>query len=125
MTGNTYRMGETVCIEAELEGISTSISEVKIGIISTTTGAEVVEETQMEEIGNQKYRYFFDTRLGYSEMSGYSGISAYNTASGIVYSGYTVTSGYSSAISGLYTATITGRDSQDHIGTESFKIRIA
>ena len=127
MTGQTFRMGETVVIEAELESISSSISDVNIEIRNSVTNSVAVSGTVMEELGNQKYRYYFDTRLGYSGTSGWSSYSAWaNPIQGgpIIYSGWSGTCGYSSSVSGLYTATITGRDSNDHIGTESFKVRI-
>jgi hypothetical protein len=127
MTGETFRLGETVLIECELESINSSISDVDIEIRSTTTNSIAVSGTTMEEMGNQKYRYFFDTRNGYSGTSGWSSYSAWaNPIQGgpIIYSGWSGTCGYSSAISGLYTATVTARDSNDHIGLESFKIRI-
>lgn len=134
MTGNTYRMRETVVIEAELEGVDTSISDVCIEIKSTIPASGVsgwtsyypiaVSGTTMEDIGNQKYRYFWDTRVGYSGYFGWSCWSGYNTGSGIVWSGWTGISGYSASVSGLYNVTITARDSNNHYGEEEFKIRI-
>lgn len=125
MAGNTFRTGESVVIDAALEGIDTSISDVTITIVSATTGATAISGITMEDEGNQKYRFVWDTRLGYSEVSGYSGISAYSTPSGIIYSGYTTSSGYSADVSGIYIATITARDANDHRGSETFRIRIA
>jgi len=134
MTGSTYRMGETVVIEAELEGVDTSISDVSIEIKTTIPASGIsgwttyypvaVSGTAMEEIGNQKYRYFWDTRIGYSGYFGWSCWSGFVTGNGVVWSGYTGISGYSSSVSGLYNATITARDSNSHYGSEEFKIRI-
>lgn len=134
MTGNTYRMSETVVIEAELEGVDTSISDVCIEIKTTTPCSGIsgwtsyypvaVSGTPMEELGNQRYRYFWDTRVGYSGYFGWSCWSGYVTASGVVWSGYTGISGYSASVSGLYNVTITARDSNNHYGEEEFKIRI-
>lgn len=131
MAGNTYRTHETVVIEAELDGVDASISDVDIQIYSSVTGSLAVSGTTMEECGNQKYRYFWDTRLGYAEISGFSGwLSGYSSASG--YSGWSGTSGvssgwsgYSTAVSGLYNCKITARDSNNHWGCEEFKIRIS
>ena len=125
MAGNTFRLNETCVIDCELTGVDTSISDVNIQIVSALTGATAVSGTAMEDLGNQRFRYFWNTRLGYSEMSGYTGVSAYTTASGIVYSGYSVSSGYSSSVSGLYAATITCRDANSHYGEETFRIRIS
>jgi len=135
MAGNTFRMRETVSIEAELEGIDTSISEVSIEIKSTVPASGIsgwtsyypvaVSGTAMEELGNQKYRYFWDTRVGYSGYFGWSCWSGYVNSSGyLVYSGWTGISGYSASVSGLYNVTITARDSKNHYGEEEFKIRI-
>jgi len=134
MAGNTFRMSETVVIDTELEGVDTSISNVCIEIKSTVPASGVsgwttyypvaVSGTPMEEIGNQKYRYFWDTRVGYSGYFGWSCWSGYATASGVVYSGWTGISGYSAAVSGMYNVTITARDSNNHYGEEEFKIRI-
>jgi hypothetical protein len=122
---NTFRQGESVCIDAELEGLDSSISDVKIKI-QNTTGYSVVAETAMEELGQQKYRYFWDTRSGYSGSSGWSSYSSYAGVSGgpVTYSGWSGTSGFSAGISGLYDTTITARDANNHLGMESFKIRI-
>lgn len=134
MAGNSFRMRETVVIDAELEGVDTSISDVCIEIKSTIPASGIsgwtsyypvaVSGTAMEEIGNQKYRYFWDTRVGYSGYFGWSCWSGYPTSSGVIYSGYTGISGYSSSISGIYNITITARDSNNHLGEEEFKIRI-
>jgi hypothetical protein len=122
---NTFRQNETVVVDVELEGVDTSISDVDIKIQSST-GYAVVATTAMAEIGNQKYRYFWDTRNGYSGTSGWSAVSAYAGVSGgpVTYSGWSGTSGFSAVISGLYTTTITARDSNNHYGEEVFRIRI-
>ena len=122
---NTFRQNETVCIDAELEGVDTSISNVDITIV-TNTGYSVVATAAMDEIGNQKYRYFWDTSAGISGISAWSAWSAYAGVSGgpVTYSGYSGNSGFSTGISGLYTTTITARDSNNHYGYEEFKIRI-
>ena len=65
MTGQTFRMGETVVIEAELESISSSISDVNIEIRNSVTNSVAVSGTVMEELGNQKYRYYFDLIPGW------------------------------------------------------------
>jgi len=128
MTGTTFKMGETVVVETEIEGVDTSISDVNISISNSITGSYAVSGTVMEELGNQRYRYFWDTRIGYSAFSGWSSYSYYTNPSGITFpyivSGWSGTSGYSVGISGLYTANIAARDSNNHYGTEAFKIRI-
>jgi hypothetical protein len=113
MAGNTFRMNETVVVEVEMTGVDTSISDADITITNAYTGTTAVSGTTMEDIGNQRYRYFWDTRVGYSE---------YYTLSGAAW--VSGTSGYSTAVSGLYTARITARDANNHYGTESFNIRI-
>jgi hypothetical protein len=127
MAGNTFRMNETVVIDIEIEGIDTSISDVNIDIRSSVSNAYAVSGVTMEEIGNQKYRYFWDTRLGYSGTSGWSTYSAYNNplpGGPIIYSGWSGSSGYSAGVSGLYNVTLTARDSNNHVGYEEFIIRI-
>lgn len=128
-------MGESVCVDAELESLDTSISNVCIEIKSTIPASGVsgwtsyypvaVSGTPMEELGNQRYRYVWETRVGYSGSFGWSCWSGYPTASGVVYSGWTGISGYSAAVSGLYNCTITARDSNNRYGIEEFKIRIS
>jgi hypothetical protein len=127
MTGTSFRLNETVLIEAEMEGIDSSISDVDIEIRHSVTDAVAVSGTEMQEAGNQKYKYFWDTRIGYSGFSGWSAYSAYNnpTPGGpVIYSGWSGTCGYSCGVSGLYTAKITARDANDRYGEEVFKIRI-
>lgn len=127
MSGNTFRMGESVCIDAELEALESSISDVTIDIRSSITNAYAVSGITMEEKGNQKYRFVWDTRLGYSGMSGWSTYSAYNnpTPGGpIIYSGWSGSSGYSAGVSGLYNVKITARDANNYTGYEEFRIRI-
>lgn len=126
MTGNTYRQNETVVIDAELEGIDSSISDVDIEIRSSVSNAVAVSGTTMQDLGNQQWRYFWDTRIGYSAFSGWSTYSAYAGISGgpITYSGWSGICGYSCGISGLYTCKITARDANDRYGEEVFKIRI-
>jgi hypothetical protein len=126
MSGNTFKQNETVFIEVELESVNSSISDVDITITNSITGTTVVPKSIMEEEGNQKYSYWWDTRVGYAEYSGFSGWSGsgYSWWSGTsgAFSGWT---GYSMAVSGLFTTTVTARDSNNHYGAEVFKIRIA
>ena len=122
---NTFRQNETVIVDAELEGIDTSISDVDIEI-TTNTGYTVIAATAMAEIGNQKYRYFWDTRNGISGISGWSAYSYYAGVSGgpVTSSGWSGTSSFSGAISGIYTTKITARDANNHYGEEVFRIRV-
>jgi hypothetical protein len=125
MTGNTFQMGETVVIDTELEAVAASISSVDIEIRSSTNSSTIaVSGVEMEDMSNQKYRYYWDTRIGYSSSSGWSAYSSWATPSGTVWSGWSGTSGYSVAPSGLYDAKVTARDARDNIGVEYFKIRI-
>jgi hypothetical protein len=124
---NTFRQNETVVVDVELEGIDTFIPSSGVAIkIESSTGYTIIPDTEMDNLGNQKYRYFWDTRSGFTGTSGWSSWSAYAGVSGgpVTYSGYSGNSGFSTGISGLYTTTITARDSNNHYGYEEFKIRI-
>jgi len=123
---NTFRRTETVVIDVELEGLDTSIgsSGVKVEIVDDG-GSSVIVETVMNELGNQKYRYFWDTSVGYTGYSAWSGYSSFS-GSGVpvITSGYSGYSGYSAVIVGIFTTTIKARDLNNHYGEESFKIRV-
>lgn len=125
MAGNTFRLNDTVVVDVELTGLDTTISDVNVQI-DDIAGYTVVSNSTMTDIGNQRYRYFWDTSSGYSGSSSWSAWSAYPGVSGgpVIYSGWSGTSGYSWAISGIYVATVTASDANNHYGSESFKIRI-
>lgn len=127
MSGNTFKIGETLAIEAELTGLDTSISAAQIEINDNIDNTPVIFATTMEETGNQCYRYYFDTRNNYFRHSGFSGWSgtsgsSYWSGTSGAWSGW---SGYATSVSGIYTAKITATDSNNHAGIEIFRIRIS
>lgn len=54
----TYKQGETVAITTEIEELNTSIASAKIKILDSD-GNTIIPETNMEDIGNSQYRYFW------------------------------------------------------------------
>ena len=58
MSSLTFKQGETVAIKTEIEELNTSIASAKIKI-EDSSGNTIVAETDMEDIGNNQYRYFW------------------------------------------------------------------
>jgi hypothetical protein len=125
MGGNNFKRPETVVIDAQIDGIDSAISGVGIQIVDRGNSV-VVPLTQMDNLGNQKFRYFFETASGYTGMSGVSSYSCFSGASGYTaWSGYgSGMSGYSSLIVGVFTVILTAGDLKNHIGLEDFNIRV-
>jgi hypothetical protein len=125
MGGNNFKRPETVVIDAQIDGIDSAISGVSIQIVDRGNSV-VVPLTQMDNLGNQKFRYFFETASGYTGMSGVSSYSCFSGASGYTaWSGYgSGMSGYSSFIVGVFTVILTAGDLKNHIGLEDFNIRV-
>jgi len=120
---NTFKRGETVKITTLMRGMDASISTVEINI-NDINGYPIVYPSQMCDIGNQKFKYYWDNSTPYSGYSGWSGYSSFSGISGIVQSGYSGYSGYSAYVSGICTVYFNATDADNHKGTESFKIRI-
>ena len=57
---NNFKRGESVVIDCELTGLDASISSVDIDIVDKD-GYPIVYSTAMDELGNQKYIYFWNT----------------------------------------------------------------
>lgn len=117
---NTYKTGETAIIECEIDGIDSAVSGVNIEIQDFNNNV-AVSGTSMSDLGNQQYRFYWNTASGYSAFSGYTGYSSY---SGGVTSGYSGISGYSCIIDGIYTLNITVTDVKGHIGFEKTQVRV-
>ena len=56
----TFKREETVTIDTEVEGIDAPISEVTIKI-DGENGSPILEETAITNMGNQEFRYFWNT----------------------------------------------------------------
>ncbi len=96
---DTFKIGETVVVDINVEGVDNAIAGAVIRVDDLGNERLLVDNQSMTDMGNQNYRYLWDTDIS---ISGVSRVS----------------------IAGIYKTTITATDTQGAKGIERFNIRI-